>query len=946
MDGGTNLCGGVECAPDQQCLADACYGNVCDGTICPPGMVCAEGMCVEALCVGVVCPPGTRCAGGVCVSDSCGGTQCPAGEVCVAGACVDAACANKACGAGEVCANGQCVKTSCGAQTCAPGTVCQDDMCVDAACAFVTCTMGGVCVDGTCRFPGCGSAQCNDGFVCTSQGSCRSAACAGVACPADQVCNAGQCFPTNCPSMDCGPGEVCDLDTCVPLDCAGIRCATGEACAAGGRCLPTACAGVDCPGIWVCDMGTCADPRCVGVTCPAGDVCSGGTCWPLGPPGGPPCGAGKAFIGGACRELVCEGVTCPTGQACQGGACFPGVGVFPAGYTRVTGNGAQEGVVASREQGVWKKLNQTPLPPLKQLALSPDGQTFYAVGTDGTFYYSTDGVVWNQRWSGTTSVTGAFRDLEVDKSDGRLYGSIEGGSGLGKAVYSTDRGDSWSFLLSPPGGGFGSTSSVYNVSVSARPGRFYYSYWDSYVWAQRGIHVWTNGAQQTLADYGNLEPRREVRAHPTNPDQAFALNANTSLIRLEADGGYTTTVKGAFNTCVHCMEWKVGDPSLVLASSGVQVFKSSNGGDSWGARTTGLPAGAALRHMAQDRGGAFYVGNETAGQATLLGTVDDGESWQTLNADMDVVTGLFDRYTEWAPDASVATNAVMMPTTPNGYIYRATKAGLTGDTEPGWPSDAGVTVNDGTTAWVQQGKPSLMRVTSIAARTCPLGEALCGVTCVRVFDNRDNCGGCGNVCGPGVGCFLGTCLGSAPDAGADGGVVDAGALTGIEAGCADGTREGFTDVLRLPNVAACAGAWAGELTDAANDALCGAGWHICDHADTELRQVSYVQATAFPGCFAYRASNDFADGCEPLDCRPPPTAMNQDDIAGVGRGCALLSGVSVAPASVPASSPGACLMDKGVIDAQCCSVSDPAKMAPRPAGCLQRGETGVVCCRD
>jgi len=159
-------------------------------------------------------------------------------------------------------------------------------------------------------------------------------------------------------------------------------------------------------------------------------------------------------------------------------------------------------------------------------------------------------------------------------------------------------------------------------------------------------------------------------------------------------------------------------------------------------------------------------------------------------------------------------------------------------------------------------------------------------------------------------------------------------------------------VLRYTDVAACAGQWPGDLTDTAADALCAPGWHVCDHLDTEMRNISYVEATAFPGCFAYRASNDFADGCEALDCRPPtgvpgqpPESSSADDMAGTGRGCGLLSGVSVPPQSVPAASPGACLKDKGVIDAQCCSISDPAKLAPRPAGCLQRGETGVTCCR-
>lgn len=702
MDAG-DTCGGAVCAPGEQCLADACYGNVCDGTICPPGQVCAMGVCVEAVCIGISCPAGTRCAGGVCVSDSCGGAQCPMGEVCVAGACVE------------------------------------------GACAFVTCTNGGVCVGGVCRFPGCGSAQCSTGYVCTASSSCRSTACAGVACPVGQLCNAGACFPTSCGATPCGPGEVCDDGACVPLDCAGIDCPMGEACAAGGRCLPRACAGVPCPGVWVCDMGTCVDPRC-----PGGDVCSGGTCWPLGPPGEPPCGAGRAFIRGACRELMCEGVNCPTGQSCQGGACYPGVGVFPAGYTRASGSGTAEGVVATREQGSWKKLNHTPLPPIIQLALSPDGQTLYAVGNDGSFHYSTDGVVWNQRWTGTPTVSGAFVSVEVDKKDGTLYGALQGealgtGAGLGRVIISRDRGDTWSPFITPPAGGFGARTSVLNVSAAPAPDRLFYATHDSYLYARREVVLWQGGLATPLYSYGNGEPAATVRAHPVNPNWAFVYNNSVSLLDVGGDTGVTRVEKAAFNSCPNCTQWKTGDPAVVLASSGQQVFKSTNGGDSWGARTVGIPGGAALRHLAQDRGGAFYVGNEAAGQATLLGTVDDGETWQTLNRDMNVVPGLFDPYPTWTPDASYASNALVMPTVPNGTYYRATTAGVSGGSEPAWPTDAGATVNDGTARWVVQGQPSLMRVTTVAARTCPLGEVLCGVTCVPVFDNPQHCGGCGRA---------------------------------------------------------------------------------------------------------------------------------------------------------------------------------------------------------
>ena len=64
---------------------------------------------------------------------------------------------------------------------------------------------------------------------------------------------------------------------------------------------------------------------------------------------------------------------------------------------------------------------------------------------------------------------------------------------------------------------------------------------------------------------------------------------------------------------------------------------------------------------------------------------------------------------------------------------------------------------------------------------------------------------------------------------------------------------------------------------------------IRTETDTEVRAVGSVQATAFPGCFAFRASIDGFDGCERLDCS---NDVIHDDVAAVGATCLALSGVS------------------------------------------------------
>lgn len=48
----------------------------------------------------------------------------------------------------------------------------------------------------------------------------------------------------------------------------------------------------------------------------------------------------------------------------------------------------------------------------------------------------------------------------------------------------------------------------------------------------------------------------------------------------------------------------------------------------------------------------------------------------------------------WAETTAVADGAVIHPTSPNGYVFRATNTGTTGETEPTWPAQA-TTVTDG-----------------------------------------------------------------------------------------------------------------------------------------------------------------------------------------------------------------------------------------------------------
>jgi hypothetical protein len=88
-------------------------------------------------------------------------------------------------------------------------------------------------------------------------------------------------------------------------------------------------------------------------------------------------------------------------------------------------------------------------------------------------------------------------------------------------------------------------------------------------------------------------------------------------------------------------------------------------------------------------------------------------------------------------------------------------------------------------------------------------------------------------------------------------IEDAGGSDGagpLALGCADGTREGFVDPTAFPTVAACAGAWDGEVGQAG--ALCAPGWQVCDGSTFAATSITFTAATAFPGCYAFDAAHD------------------------------------------------------------------------------------------
>ena len=207
--------------------------------------------------------------------------------------------------------------------------------------------------------------------------------------------------------------------------------------------------------------------------------------------------------------------------------------------------------------------------------------------------------------------------------------------------------------------------------------------------------------------------------------------------------------------------------------------------------------------------------------------------------------------------------------------------------------------------------------TGVCGTACASGNTLCGTECVTLGDDNSHCGACNNACAAGESCQSGVCVAPAM-------------VSTI--GCADGTREGFTDQARFPNIAACAGAWSlpgifpaipaspqascatsgNSSTTAPADGmgcsasnLCGVGWHICNGGEvrartggvtggcaaaTDLPPDSFFSAAVSgPGCFqcALRSFTLTGPGCLAISCSAPPTNCQEsgdlnNDVFGCG----------------------------------------------------------------
>lgn len=755
---------------------------------------------------------------------------------------------------------------------------------------------------------------CAPGFVCDANQRCRAPGCEAQSCA---LCVAGQCLSSSCPSgPTCRPGDVCANGACVPLACVGVSCGAGALCA-GGQCLPTSCSPTTpCRAGFVCATGgVCTDARCVGRSCGAGSLCVAGDCFPTGTPGNP-CAAGFAYLQGRCREVACEGVVCGPGTQCSAGQCLS-AGLYVAGLLRprnIPGQANNRYSLATSTGTGWVKLANFP-EPIVGLDVSPDGSWLFlrtratlAAASSTTLYRSQDGRVWTPIWSGTTMSNGRINDLHVDEATGTLTLSLAGHqvSPLHRVMTSADNGNTWALRWQVPAGqGVG-------IRSFAPPNLFAIE--NPQLLTTEGLAQFDpadGGFTRVFTAAGTSGPFLISDRRQYGPT---FLSHDTGLTHF-LDGG----VSGSFSALPNVAVYAPAPSRQVLLLTPSTVARSSDHGQSWSFRAP-VVASPNFTGLVRGADDALYLANE-ANNPPLLVSHDEGETWATVPTNWNLVGGLAAYWPDWQPNTAYqVTSQQVQPSEPltTGYVYRVSVAGVSGASEPDWADAGSGVVIDGTVRWTRDAvRPEEMRPVAMVSRVCTPGQLRCGAGCIDIATDSQHCGACNRPCA--TTCVAGQCLSASSSDG------------GVSVGCADGTREGFGDVTLFPDVAACAGAWAGDLdVSTSASALCASGWHVCDSTDSEVRGLRFAQATAFSGCFAFRASVDGVDGCEPLDCSNDVT---HDDVAAVGASCLALSGVSRA---VPDG--GACFADRGVVASQCCSVSTTG-------GCPQRGETGVVCCR-
>ncbi len=219
--------GPVECARDEDCVADVCFSGGCVGGVCR-----FEPLTGSACDDGNACTPTDLCRDGVC--EGSGRLECLDADPCTDDRCLPS------------------VGCEHGPKTCDDDNACTTDECrpgVGCVATAISCTTNDPCAVAVCE-PAVGCTErprdggaCDDGRACTTD-SCVDGECVGVAtgCDDDNACTVDSCSSNGCEHVSipgCANDEAClgrvvgaacddrdeatSADMCIGGDCRGYR---------------------------------------------------------------------------------------------------------------------------------------------------------------------------------------------------------------------------------------------------------------------------------------------------------------------------------------------------------------------------------------------------------------------------------------------------------------------------------------------------------------------------------------------------------------------------------------------------------------------------------------------------------------------------------------------------------------------------------------------------
>ena len=132
--------------------------------------------------------------------------------------------------------------------------------------------------------------------------------------------------------------------------------------------------------------------------------------------------------------------------------------------------------------------------------------------------------------------------------------------------------------------------------------------------------------------------------NPNNPDVLYAATQNSKVWK-STDGGdnWQQKASGIPATIVRHLAVSASNPSVVYAATDDGVYKTTNGGGSWTKKNSGVSGSQASIAVDPTDSGTAFVGTETG----LFRTTDGGSNWSASqsgipSADRDVRSLLID----------------------------------------------------------------------------------------------------------------------------------------------------------------------------------------------------------------------------------------------------------------------------------------------------------------